>query len=334
MVTRALGLRFQWWAALFGGVALVLAIAFSRVPEPVLEIQTDRPGIPAGGSATHLTIRAAVPLAASGLEASIAEGRHSARIGRIYFDDGAWHVTVQSKALPGRVRVAMRLAPFPPAVFDLTVGDGPADILRLDDPADATAFRFWFTYLTEAQFFRDTSTLPAEVSDCAALIRYAYRESLRAHDAAWAKTSGLPLVPAIPSIQKYDYPYTPWGAALFRTGPSDHDRGEFADAATLLRFNTRFVARDPRQAKPGDLLFFHNEESTMPYHSMVYLGASQIENAAGPFVAYHTGPQEGRPGEVRRPSIEELRKHPDPGWHPVAENPHYLGVYRWNILSQ
>jgi len=37
-------------------------------------------------------------------------------------------------------------------------------------------------------------------------------------------------------------------------------------------------------------------------------------------------------GEIRRPSVAELEKHPDPGWHLTAENPHYLGVYRWNIL--
>jgi len=101
-----------------------------------------------------------------------------------------------------------------------------------------------------------------------------------------------------------------------------------------LRWNTRFVSRDIRQARPGDLIFFHQEEAAMPYHSMIYLGPSQIENAVGPFLIYHTGPEKDRPGEIRRPSVEELRKHPDPSWHPVAENPHYLGVYRWNILWQ
>jgi uncharacterized protein YfaT (DUF1175 family) len=294
----------------------------------------DRREIPAGGSVAHLTIRSAVPLAASGLEATVTEGRHSARIGRIYFDDGAWRVTVHSKAFPGRVRLSIKLPPFPPASSDFSVLQGPSGVLTLTDPADETAFRSWFSFLTEAQFFRDTSTLPAEVSDCAGLIRYAYREALREHDAAWAKASKLPLIPAIPSVQKYEYPYTPWGVALFRTGPEETARAEFADASTLLRFNTGFVARDLRQALPGDLLFFHQEDAAMPYHSMVYLGASQIENAPGPFVVYHTGPQEGKPGEVRRPSVGDLRKHPDPSWHPVAENPHYLGVYRWNILRQ
>ena len=79
------------------------------------------------------------------------------------------------------------------------------------------------------------------------------------------------------------------------------------------------------------------EDAAMPYHSMIYLGPSQIENSAGPFLVYHTGPlhQAGQAtigGELRRPSVAELQKHPDPSWHPVTENPHYLGVYRWNIL--
>jgi uncharacterized protein YfaT (DUF1175 family) len=212
------------------------------------------------------------------------------------------------------------------------MGDGTPDVLRLDAPADASAFRSWFTFLAEAQFFRDTATLPSEISDCAGLIRYAYREALRTHDSAWSKTASLPLVPAIRSVQKYEYPFTTWGAALFRTGPNTV--AEFADAGTLLRYNTHLVSRDIRQARPGDLIFFHQENAAMPYQSMIYLGPSQIENSGGPFVVYHTGPAETRPtsGEIRRPSVGELLKHPDPDWHPVPENPHYLGVYRWNIL--
>ena len=338
MVTSVLGFRFQWWIWIFLGTVLVLAAGFATVslaPAPHLQIQADHPSIPAGGAAAHLTIRSTIPLANSGLEGTLSEGRHSGRIARTYFSDDAWHVTVQSKGMAGNVRVTIKLPPFPAesSSIAVTVNDSP-DVLRLDDPADASAFRSWFTFLTEAQFFRETSNLPAEISDCAGLIRYAYREALREHDSVWAKASGLPLVPAIGSVRKYEYPFTSWGASLIRTGSEPAARAEFADAATLLRYNTRFVARDLRQARPGDLLFFHQEDAAMPYHSMVYLGASQVENARGPFVIYHTGPQHGQRGEIRRPSVEELRKHPDPGWHPVAENPHYLGVYRWNILTE
>lgn len=362
MVTRAIGIRFRWWGLIFLGAVLAVAATISTFPhgpDPQLAIQADRGEIPAGGATAHLTVRSAIPLPSSGLEAVIAEGSHSARIVRTYFAGGMGHVTVQSKALPGKVRITAALPPFVAGEARITVlannrdsaNDGTPDVLRLSDPADEAAFRSWFTYLAEAQFFRETSTLPKEIADCAGLIRYAYREALRWHDNAWAKTAHLPLMPAIPSVRKYEYPYTPWGSSLFRTGPGT--LAEFADAGTLLRYNTHLVARDIRQARPGDLIFFHQEDAAMPYHSMIYLGASQIENAPGPFVVYHTGPsgtgettrqttenhrlshvENGVAGEIRRPSLAELMKHPDPRWHPVAENTHYLGVYRWNILWQ
>ena len=303
-----------------------------------MQIQVDRQEIPAGGAVARLTIGSSIPLSSSGLEASLTEGSHSARIDRSYFDSGTWHVTVRSKALPGKAKVTISLPPFAAVSAWVTVaandgdsaGDGTPDVLRLDDPADAAAFRSWFTFLAEAQFFRETSTLPAEISDCAGLIRYAYREALRVHDGAWSKSCGLPLVPAIPQVRKYEYPFTPWGAALFRTGPGA--LAEFADAGTLLRYNMHFVSRDIGQARPGDLIFFHQEEAAMPYHSMIYMGPSQIEDSGGPYMVYHTGPtHEGR-GEIRRPAVAELQKHPDPAWHLAPENPHYLGVYRWNIL--
>ena len=62
-----------------------------------------------------------------------------------------------------------------------TIGDGTPDFLRLHDPADRIAFRRWFTFLAEAQYFRGRA-LPAEIDDCAALLRFAYREALRPHD--------------------------------------------------------------------------------------------------------------------------------------------------------
>ena len=331
MVTCFPGIRFRWWGIILVGVAAVTIAAIgTRSPDPQLTLRADRTEIPAGGAAAHLTITSSLPLPPTGLEVAIADGGHSARIARTYFDQGEWHVTVQSKALPGKIKIAATLAPFAAGSASITVlANNSADVLRLDDPADDAAFRSWFTFLAEAQFFRETSALPPEISDCAGLIRYAYREALRSHDSAWAKTSGLPLVPAIPSVRKYDYPFTPWGAALFRTGPDT--LAEFADAGTLLHYNTHLVSRDIRQARPGDLIFYHQEDAAMQYHSMIYLGPSQIENAAGPFAVYHTGPLHGA-GEIRRPSVAELQKHPDPAWHPAVENTHYLGVYRWNIL--
>ena len=117
--------------------------------------------------------------------------------------------------------------------------------------------------------------------DCAALIRYAYREALRAHDGNWATDAHLPVAPGIPSVAKYQYPYTPLGADLFRVKPGGFQAADlttgafaqFADAKTLQLRNTHFVTRDLDRAQPGDLLFYRQDSDHMPFHSMIYLGA-------------------------------------------------------------
>ncbi len=217
--------------------------------------------------------------------------------------------------------------------------DGTPDFLRLDDEHDRSAFRRWFTYLAEAQYFQAPAARPAEIRDCAALIRYAYRETLRAHEPGWAETAGVPVVPAFDSPAKYHYPHTPLGAALFRvrSGPletSDYARGafaQFADAQILRRYNTYFLTRDFTGAQPGDLLFYRHDET---YHSMIYLGASQLRPDGKRYVVYHTGPDGDDPGEIKRLSENELLHFPQLDWRPLAVNPQFLGVYRWNILRE
>ncbi len=107
---------------------------------------------------------------------------------------------------------------------------------------------------------------------------------------------------------------------------------EFADAETLWRRNTHFVSRDLGRARAGDLLFFRQDGHNMPFHAMIFLGRSQIETSSEQFVVYHTGPNGHARGEIRRPTVAELMNHPEARWHPVASNPAFLGVYRWNIL--
>jgi len=218
--------------------------------------------------------------------------------------------------------------------------DGTPDFLRLDDDADRRAFRRWFTYLAEAPYFEAAQERPAEIGDCAALIRYAYREALRAHDGAWASAAGLPVAPAFESVFKYRYPRTPLGAALFRVraGPfragdlEDGAFAEFADVRTLWRWNTHPLGRNLASARPGDLLFFRRSPGA--YHSMIYLGESQLRPDGRRYVVYHTGPDGADPGEIRRLTIEELERFPRPEWRPSPANPVFLGVFRWNILRK
>ena len=249
--------------------------------------------------------------------------------------------------LPGETKIQLTAPGFTPQQVILrttldvsdSVGDGTPDFLRLHDPGDRAAFRRWFTLLAEAQYYR-TQSSGTEIDDCAALLRYAYREALREHDSAWAKAAALPTAPSADDIRQYQYPYTPLGAGLFRVrdgsfAPDDLNDGafaQFADAKTLWQRNSYFVGRDISRARPGDLLFFRQEGHNLPFHAMIYLGPSQIEAGHQPLVVYHTGPIGKSSGEIRRPTLAQLLDFPDPRWRPVPSNPGFLGVYRWNIL--
>jgi len=223
--------------------------------------------------------------------------------------------------------------------------DGTPDFLRLDSPQDQDTFRRWFVLVAEFQALRPASEVPREINDCAALLRYSYRNALRTHDAGWFKESEITPPSALPSLEKYRYPHTPLGASLFRVKPgafnaddlNDGTFAEFADAKTLKDFNMHFLSRDISAARPGDLLFFRQLEQDSPFHSMIFIGRSPWLGESSPadsgdVVVYHTGPIGSAPGEMRRLSVAELLQHPSPRWRPVPGNSNFLGVFRWNIL--
>ncbi len=263
---------------------------------------------------------------------------------------GHWRTRIRAGVLGGRVRIRVRFPGAPAATAEMTTiadlrdtaGDGTPDFLRLDDDHDRQSFRRWFTYLAEAQYFQPAASRPAEINDCAALIRYAYREALAAHDEIWSATARLPLIPAYDSIGKYQYPYTPVAAGLFRVRPgrfteadlSGNTFAQFADAQTLWRWNTWFRSRDIRAAAPGDLLFFRQPQAREPFHTMLYLGESLIRPDGNRYILYHTGPDGADPGEMRRLTVDELLNFAQPQWRPLASNSSFLGVYRWNILKE
>jgi uncharacterized protein YfaT (DUF1175 family) len=216
--------------------------------------------------------------------------------------------------------------------------------LLLDSAADRDSFRRWFSAIAEFQALRPASELPPEISDCAALLRYAYRGALRAHTGNWLEETGLAALAFLSPVRKYTYPHTPLGAALFRIRPATGEGSvqssfaEFADAKSLRQFNTYFVSRDVRLALPGDILFFRQLEQNSPYHSMVFVGRSQIAGDGGEggesILVYHTGPTGKTAGEMRRVKLRQLLQHPSPRWRPVQANTNFLGVYRWNILRE
>jgi uncharacterized protein YfaT (DUF1175 family) len=232
-------------------------------------------------------------------------------------------------------------APHRSAMVDSSAGwsdayaDGTPDFLRLHALDDRDAFRRWFTTLADFQALRPRAELPAEIVDCASLLRFSYREALRRHDAAWFEATGMEVMAPPGEIRAWQYPNTPLGLNLFRITPgpftpADATNGafaQFADAHTLVERNAFPMSRDVRTAEPGDLLFFRQFGQSSPWHSMIVLRI-----AGQPAVVYHTGPDHGQPGEMRRVLISELLDHPQPQWRPIPANPNFLGVYRWNIL--
>ncbi|MGE3273934.1 MAG: DUF1175 family protein [Vicinamibacterales bacterium] len=201
--------------------------------------------------------------------------------------------------------------------------------VRLADESDRAAFRAWFVLLADAQFERPAP----EITDCAGLIRFAFREALRAHTPAWTRRVQLPpnhpRFPDVRSAPEADDGHWP----LFRVaGPPDTAYGEFADAQTLIRLNTRPRGRRLDALAPGDLLYFHQPGQSEPDHLMVFVGRSSFDPGPDDWVVYHTGPAEDGPGEIRKVRLADLLRHPAPRWRPQASNPHFVGVFRLALL--
>ena len=200
--------------------------------------------------------------------------------------------------------------------------------IRLADESDRAAFRAWFVLLADAQFERQTG----DVQDCAALVRHAVREALRAHTPEWVRRSGLPFTPQFADVRSAPRAGAE-GLPLFRvtSGPAAQ-YAEFADAKTLIHLNARPLGRDTRAARPGDLLYFHQPGQQEPDHLMVFVGRSHFESDGDDWVVYHTGPIDGGPGEVRKVRMSTLAQHPAPRWRPIASNPRFVGVFRLGML--
>jgi uncharacterized protein YfaT (DUF1175 family) len=200
--------------------------------------------------------------------------------------------------------------------------------VRLTDESDRAAFRSWFTLLADAQF----EQAAAEVTDCAALVRFAFREALRAHTPEWSRRTALPFTPRFPDVTSAPRA-TPAGWPLFRVNDTTPARfAEFADARTLIAFNSVPIGRDISRARPSDLLYFQQPGQSQPDHLMVLVGRSFFEHEGVDWVVYHTGPSDTGRGEVRKVRLATLVQHPAPRWRPLATNSHFVGVFRLHAL--
>jgi uncharacterized protein len=340
----------RWLAALtvvaIAGALCAFTVRHVLTPAAFV-LQLSDATIPADGfTSSELRIHSANGRNLQGLEVRV-ENPHGAAVESVSVAGSSATAFLRAGVLPGETKLRITAPGFSSQEISLqttldasdTIGDGTPDFLRLHDPADRAAFRRWFTLLAESQYYRGKN-MPAEIDDCAALLRFAYREALREHNAAWARAISLPAPASAGDVQQYQYPYTPLAAALFRVRAGSFDAGnlrdgafaQFADVETLWRHNTFFVGRDFGRARPGDLLFFRQDGQKMPFHAMIFLGRSQIEPGNEQFVVYHTGPGGNSRGEIRRWSVDELINYPEARWRPIVSNPAFLGVYRWNIL--
>ncbi len=221
--------------------------------------------------------------------------------------------------------------------------DGLPDGAELESFMDRENFRKWFTLIAEGQFYQLNKDWNPEQRDCAGLVRFAWRESLRRHDRPWFQKMGPGYSAIAPDVKRYQLEQGPLGEKLFRTkfgaykdgDLSNESFSEFADARSLKSFNTKFISRDRHNAQPGDLLFFYQPwVQKFPFHVMVFLGDSKLsEEHTNDWVVYHTGASPGDEGTVKKVRLAVLDQHPNRRWRPVESNSNFLGFYRLKILD-
>lgn len=222
--------------------------------------------------------------------------------------------------------------------------DGIPDAAELASYSDRENFRRWLTAIAEMQFYRLSEEWNASQRDCSGLVRFAWREALRRHDRVWLRRMGPEYELFAPDVGAYTLDSSPLGEKLFRRRASflrnsseaeSHEFSEFADARSLKEFNSTFISRDRRLARPGDLLFFFQPRARrFPYHVMLFIGAArEAAEEARDWVVYHTGATPEDAGTVKKVRLGVLDRHPDGRWRPLESNPNFLGFYRLKILD-
>lgn len=213
-----------------------------------------------------------------------------------------------------------------------STGSGFPDATLLSAEADRVAFRLWFAAIAESQY---TAQSPAwEHLDCSGLLRFAYTQALAPKTAEWFAQFPFFRQPAVPPPRAPGYPMPFISRSVFRIAPGAYEPGDvengklvgLATSFELMRYNSVYLGHNRNQAERGDLMFFsHPLAEGSGYHSMVYLGDGML--------VYHTGATAAEGGEVRLLSLDTLARHPDSSWHPTSNNPHFLGFFRWRIIS-
>ncbi|MBP8082913.1 MAG: DUF1175 family protein [Spirochaetes bacterium] len=205
--------------------------------------------------------------------------------------------------------------------------DGFPDCAELLKEDSRMNFAARFVRIAETQFLKESPAWEKSQRDCAGLVRFAYRESLKVHNSAWTSKTGITDTKDLAQISEFSYPGIPFlGVKIFKiSGGSSDDIatfGEFADAATLMHLNMDFISKDLSHAEPGDVLFFCiNSGNSFSYHTMIV-----TEKYPGIRLIYHTGEN----GLIKRVNIPYLSE--STVFRPSESNKNFLGVFRFKII--
>lgn len=304
-----------------------------------LELRVSSLDLPANGVATR--------------EVTVVGGRRPVRIEIVEGEDLVARLAVDPERLilragvrPGRVRLAagdgrhtaeITLALHPDGAD--RDADGFPDVAELSSSDERGLFRARFVATARSQVDETDPRWEEAQRDCAGLIRFAFRQALRAEPALSIERQAGRLAFSSWGALRIAYPEIPFlGETPFRIEPGAFEPARasafssFADGKNLLLHNTVPLGKDRRSAQPGDLLFFlHPGNRDQPYHAMIYFLLD-----GEPQLVYHTGAlresAEGA-GRIKEIPLSRLERHPDPSWHPRPSNESFLGYYRFKILS-
>lgn len=302
----------------------------------------------------------AVAALAGALFGALAPVRHRVRL-EASRDNPVQHIVLDSRTLLGLRRPAWGaraeagparawgdaeagffLAPAAPAAVTVSAWPGFRAGLELAPSAgaagaalaeegDRSAFCRWFVAILEDQLEGDPSPAwePAQ-RDCAGLLRFAFREAWGPHTEAWRDRVGFTGPP--PAGDPAPAAGGPWRHAF----PTPEGWAPFAKGAFLRTLACVPLGRDLALARPGDLLFFSRGGArAQPDHAAAFV---RPDLDGEPMLLYHTGPEHSGAtpgeGEVRRVRLDDLLHHPEADFRPLAENPAFLGVYRWKVLAE
>ncbi len=257
------------------------------------------------------------------------------------FQVPSWGARIQGGETWGNPKEGFFLAPQQPSELELSAWlgfrqhlslqpSGNAEPAVLLEQGDREAFRTWFVAILEQQLEGPSPAWEPSQRDCAGLLRFAFREAWGPHTETWRnRVAYAASTPAgEPSLRLAG----PWRTAF----PTDEGWRPFAKGALLRRLACVPLGREVMEASPGDLIFFaRGGAHGQPDHAMAFV---RPDGEGQPMLLYHTGPEgsgaSASEGELRRVRLEDLLHHADPEFRPLPENPAFLGVYRWKVLTE